>query len=45
MGDIWSLFLVGHLYLNGVDLRTDTIKTHVLRRLDYVFNFYKLLYA
>ena len=37
----WALF--GHLYLyggwSGMDLRTDTKKTSLKKRLDYVFKF------
>ena len=46
VGVIWLLFLLEHLYLIDVwldkDHRTNTIKTHVYKRLDYVFKFYQL---
>ena len=48
-GVIWVLLLIGHLYLIGVwlgdDRRTNTIKNHGQKRLDYVFNFYELIYS
>jgi hypothetical protein len=48
-GVIWVLLLIGHLYLIGAwlgdDRRTNTIKKHGQKRLDYVFNFYELIYS
>ena len=43
MGLKWHLFLIGPLYLIGMwfgeDERASTIKTHVSKRLDYVFKY------
>ena len=48
-GVIRLLFWIGHLYLNGMWVgehqRPDTIKVHVLKKLDYVFEFYQLLHT
>ena len=44
MGVFIQLLLIGHLYLIGVwlggDQRTNTIKTHAQKRLDYINKFY-----
>ena len=43
-GVIWLVSLIRHLYLIGAglgeDQRTNIIKTHVYKRLDYLFKLY-----